>query len=124
MSGILETIVRDFVAAFNAADLDSVMRFFAEDAVYDELTGTRHAGRSAVRKAFEPQFRGDFGALIFDEEDLFVEEDTGKALVSWTCRMGDGSVSWRGLDVLVFRGGLVSSKSTYTKAKGPKLEKA
>jgi len=119
----LEDGVRRFVAAFNRRDLDDVMASFAEDAIYDEFTGRRHAGRAAIRAAFLPQFRGDYGPIVFDEEDLFVDEQTQKALVSWTCRLEGKSGGWRGLDVLCFRDGLVVEKRTYTKADVPKIER-
>ena len=116
--------VRAFVEAFNRRDLDAVMDFFAENAVYDELTGKRHTGKAAVREAFVPQFRGDYGPIVFDEEDLFVDQDSGKALVSWVCRLEGKPGGWRGLDVLCFEDGLVVEKRTYTKADVPKMERS
>jgi ketosteroid isomerase-like protein len=115
--------VRAFVDAFNRRDLDGVMLFFAEEAVYDELTGARHIGKAAVREAFVPQFRGDYGPIVFDEEDLFVDESAGKALVSWTCRLEGKRGGWRGLDVLCFADDLIVEKRTYTKADVPKVER-
>jgi len=115
--------VREFVDAFNRRDLDAVMRHFAEDAVYDELTGKRNNGKDAIRSAFVPQFRGDYGPIVFDEEDLFVDPGEQKALVSWLCRLEGKSGGWRGLDVLCFRGGLVVEKRTYTKAEVPKIDR-
>jgi ketosteroid isomerase-like protein len=118
----LRARVRAFVAAFNRGDLDEVMSYFADDAVYDELSGKRNVGKHAVRDAFVPQFRGDFGKLVFDEEDLFVDAAEGKALVSWVCRREGSPGGWRGLDILAFRDGLVAEKRTYTKADVPKIE--
>jgi|GraSoiStandDraft_4_1057263.scaffolds.fasta_scaffold768745_2 ketosteroid isomerase-like protein len=115
--------VRAFVDAFNRRDLDAVMPFFAEGAVYDELTGKRNAGAAAIRDAFVPQFRGDYGPIVFDEEDLFVDEHEQKALVSWTCRLEGKPGGWRGLDVLCFEDGLIVEKRTYTKADVPKIER-
>ena len=115
--------VRAFVEAFNRRDLDAVMNFFAEQTVYDELTGARHVGKAAVREAFVPQFRGDYGPIVFDEEDLFVDEIAGKALVSWVCRLEGKTGGWRGLDILCFENGLVVEKRTYTKADVPKIER-
>jgi len=118
----LRARVRAFVDAFNRADLDGVMSYFTEDAIYDELTGTRNVGKDAIRTAFLPQFRGDFGRLVFDEEDLFVDAAAGKALVSWVCRLEGKRGGWRGLDILTFRDGLVAEKRTFTKADVPKIE--
>lgn len=121
--GELVERVRAFVDAFNRRDLDAVMHFFAEGAVYDELTGARHVGKAAVRAAFVPQFRGDYGPIIFDEEDLFVDEIAGKALVSWVCRLEGKAGGWRGLDVFCFEDDLIVEKRTYTKADVPKIER-
>jgi ketosteroid isomerase-like protein len=115
--------VRAFVEAFNRRDLDAVMSFFDERGVYEELTGVRHVGKAAVREAFVPQFRGDYGPIVFAEEDLFVDEAAGKALVSWVCRLEGKPGGWRGLDVLCFEDGLVVEKRTYTKADVPKIER-
>ena len=45
-----------FLDAFNRYDLDGVMSYFSEDAVYEELTGRVNRGIEAIRKAFAPQF--------------------------------------------------------------------
>ena len=119
----LAALVRRFVDAFNRCDLEGVMGQLTTDAVYDELTGRRNVGEAAIREAFTPQFRGDYGALVFDEEDLFIDEAAGKALVSWTCRIQGRPGGWRGLDILVFRDGLICEKRTYTKADVPKIER-
>ena len=54
----LERLVIDFTEAFNREDIDEVMSYFAEDAIYDEFNGVRSVGLAAIRKAFEPQFAG------------------------------------------------------------------
>ncbi len=112
-----------FTDAFNRDDLDGVMAMMAEDAVYEEFTGTVSCGKAAIRAAFEPQFRGDFGKMRFETEDLFADAATGKALIRWVCRLETrrGPASWRGLDILHFENGLVKQKLTYAKAKVPLL---
>jgi ketosteroid isomerase-like protein len=119
----LRARVRAFVEAFNRGDLEEVMSYFTYDASYDELTGHRNVGKDAIRSALVPQFRGDFGRLVFDEEDLFVDTMESKALVSWVCRLEGKRGGWRGLDILRFRDGLVVEKRTYTKADAPKIER-
>ena len=83
----LEDLVLRFTDAFNRDDLDGVMAFMADDAVYDEFNGTRSEGKAAIRDAFVPQFRGDYGTIRFDPEDLFVDAPSGKALIRWRCRL-------------------------------------
>lgn len=120
----LEDVVIRFTEAFNRNDLDGVMAFMADDAVYEEFTGAIRRGRDAIRAAFVPQFRGDFGTMRFETEDLFVDADTGKALIRWVCRLETtrGPGGWRGLDILHVESGRVTRKLTYAKAKIPLIE--
>jgi ketosteroid isomerase-like protein len=120
----LEDLVVRFTEAFNRDDLDGVMSFMAEDAIYDEFNGRRSHGKREIRNAFVPQFRGDFGRIRFQTEDLFVDPESGKALIRWLCTLeGEGKSSgWRGLDVLRFEGGRLVEKHTYAKARVPLIE--
>jgi len=122
-SGLIE-LTRRFLDAFNRNDLDAVMTFFADDGVYDELNGRCNVGKEAIRRAFEPQFAGAFGEMRFDDEDLIVDETTGKVMTSWRCRLElqGKPTSWRGLDLLHFAGGKLVRKLTYAKAKVPLFE--
>ena len=119
----LADLVVRFTDAFNKNDLDGVMSFMAEDAVYDEFTGSVNRGVAAIRAAFVPQFRGDYGTMRFDTEDLFVDATAGKALIRWQCvletRRGPGA--WRGLDIIHVVNGRITEKLTYAKAKVPLL---
>ena len=119
----LEDLVRRFTDAFNRDDLDGVMAFFADDAVYDEFNGRRSEGTAAIRAAFVPQFRGDFGRIRFLTEDLFVDAESGKALIRWVCALeADGRTRrWRGLDILHWVDGRLTEKHTYAKAERPLL---
>ena len=120
----IEKLTLDFTAAFNRDDIDAVMSYFAEDGVYEELDDRRSVGRTAIRAAFEPQFRGDFGEMRFLQEDLFVDATAGKAMISWTCTLstGRGPAQWRGLDLLHWKSGRLALKQTYGKAKVPRLQ--
>jgi hypothetical protein len=50
---LVDLVIR-FTDAFNRDDLDSVMSFFSEDAIYDEFNGTRSRGLAAIRAASSP----------------------------------------------------------------------
>lgn len=119
----LEDLVVRFTDAFNRDDLDGVMSFLSDAAVYDEFNGVRSEGRAAIRGAFVPQFRGDYGRVRFLPEDLFVDARAGKALVRWVCTLqtAQGPATWRGLDILHVEDGLIVEKHTYAKAKVPLL---
>lgn len=120
----LEDLVRRFTDAFNRDDLDEVMSFFTEDPLYSEFNGKRSRGKQEIRKAFEPQFQGAFGEIRFHEQDIFVDETEGKALIRWKCTIEvDGTPQgWDGLDILHFEDALIKEKHTYAKADLPKLE--
>ncbi len=119
----LERLVIDFTEAFNRDDLDAVIGAMSEDAIYDEYDGRRHVGKAAIRAAFEPQFRGEFGTIRFRTEDVFGDERSGKVLIRWGCEIEKkGRVRvWRGLDVIHVRDGQVVEKHTYAKAERLKL---
>lgn len=116
--------VRRFTDAFNRDELDEVMDFFTEEALYAEFNGKRNRGKAEIRKAFEPQFQGAFGQIRFHEEDLFVDEETSKVLIRWRCTIElDGKPqAWDGLDILHFEEALIKEKHTYARADLPKLE--
>lgn len=117
----LVALTRRFLDAFNRNDLDAVMGFFADDGVYDEFNGRRSVGKAAIRAALEPQFNGRWGEMKFLDEDLFADAETGKVMASWRCTltMKGEPTSWRGLDLLHFRGDKLMQKLTYAKAKAP-----
>ena len=120
----LEDLVLRFTDAFNREDLNGIMAFMADDAVYDEFNGRQHRGKAAIREAFVPQFRGDFGKIRFQAEDVFVDAESGKALIRWLCTLEteERSGGWRGLDILHFENGLVKEKHTYAKTEVPLIE--
>ena len=121
----LEAWVEDFTEAFNRENIDEVMAYFADDAIYDEFHGHRHVGRDAIRAAFEPQFEGRYGRMRFHTEDMFLDVDAGKAMISWllTLEDGDRAGGWRGLDLLHFRDGKLVEKHTYAKTARPRIDK-
>ena len=142
---IRETINR-FVEAFNVNDLDAVIPFFADDAVYKPGDGAEHRGPAAIRRAFEPQFNGAFGIMRFDEHDRLIDEAQRKAAIRWICRhdlthaktsgfsqalqrLVIGTVvgprfGWEGLDVFHFNeAGKIVGKFTYANYRQPRLRR-
>lgn len=120
----LHALTLNFLDAFNRNDLDAVMAFFSDDAVYDELNGERSVGKDAIRAAFAPQFEGKFGAMEFVEDDTFIDADAGKVMSSWDLRISkeNATLVLRGLDLLQFEGDRVILKQTYVKAKSALYE--
>ena len=79
-------VLERFVAGFNSNDLDDVMTFFSDDAVYLPGDGSEFRGRDAIRQAFLPQFSGAFGAMTFLVDDRVVDEGARKAAIRWICK--------------------------------------
>lgn len=139
------TILDRFNDVFNRNDLDGVMTYFADGAVYEPGDGTRHVGPAAIRRAFEPQFGGAFGAMRFDVEDQVIDEASGRAAIRWICRhdlSGDKArkmpwflraflrarhgnrLGWRGIDVFhLDEAGKIVGKFTYAGYDRPQLRK-
>lgn len=122
----LKQRVLAFTDAFNQEDLDGVMSYMAEDAVYDEFNGHRAEGGAAIREAFEPQFAGKYGIMRFREEDVILDPDSKSAMISWTCTLEspDRFGGWRGLDLLFFNdAGQITRKETYAKTEKPLMRR-
>ena len=49
----IERITLEFTKLFNDEDLNAVLSYFSEDAVYVEFNGIRHKRIAAIRAAFE-----------------------------------------------------------------------
>lgn len=139
-------IIDSFVKAFNENDLDRVMTHFAEDAVYLPGNGVERVGRAAIRKEFEPQFSGAYGAMRFDEHDRLIDETSRKAAIRWVCRhdlthakpttlalriqrvivgaVVGNRFGWEGLDVFHFDpAGKIKGKFTYANYTRPRIVK-
>lgn len=142
----IREVVDRFVEAFNDNDLDQVMTFFAEDAVYRPGDGSEHRGPSAIRRAFEPQFNAAFGTMRFDEHEGLIDDASRKAAIRWICRhdlagakpysfgltlqriavslLAGSRFGWEGLDVFHFNdAGQIVGKFTYANYTRPQLRK-
>jgi hypothetical protein len=54
--------------------------------VYLPGDGSEFRGRSAIRKAFRPQFSYAYGAMRFIVDDRVVDETARKAAIRWVCK--------------------------------------
>jgi limonene-1,2-epoxide hydrolase len=71
-------IVEEFVAAFKAQDLEAIMSFFTEDAIYHNMPGEPATGIVAVRALIESYVPG---AAAIDWEILAIAE-TGSTVLT------------------------------------------
>jgi len=95
-SEINDTVMK-FTDAFNVNDLDRVMTYFSDDAVYEPGDGKTHKGKAEIRAAFEPQFNGALGAMRFDDHDQVIDVENRKAAFRWVCRHDISHAKPRGL---------------------------
>lgn len=142
----IREVIDRFVEAFNVNDLDEVMTFFADDAVYRPGDGSEHRGPGAIRRAFEPQFNAAFGTMRFDEHDRLIDDASCKAAIRWICRhdlagakpysfgltlqriavglVAGSRFGWEGLDVFHFNdAGQIVGKFTYANYTRPQLRR-
>ena len=119
-----ENLVLGFTEAFNNEDLNEVMSYFAEGAIYEEFNGIRNEGLAEIRNAFKPQFSGVFGKMRFYTEDMFVDVRAGKAMIRWVLTLEEEhrAGAYRGLDLLYFCDKKLVEKHTYCKAKVPFIQ--
>jgi taurine dehydrogenase small subunit len=113
-------MLRAIAAAFNDHDLDQILAFFADDAVFEsprgsERWGTRFEGKDAVREAFAGRFSG-IPDVRYQEDEHFVDGDRGASewTLSGTTAAGQ-RIEVRGCDLWTFRDGRVVLKDSYWK---------
>lgn len=113
-------VLEQVLDAFNRHDLDAIMEFFAEDAVFEsprgsESWGTRFLGKDRVREGLAARFKGI--------PDVHYGDDThwacGRRGVSeWTLTgtTTEGvTLNVRGCDLWEFRGGEIVRKDSFWK---------
>jgi ketosteroid isomerase-like protein len=122
----LKQLTDEFLGVFNRADVDGIMHFFNDDAVYEEFHGKVNEGKAAIRNSFDGLFSGRFGTIRFDEDDTFIDAEAGKVMSSWRLHleMEGQPVVLAGLDLLYFDGKKIVRKLTYAKAKAGLYEPA
>lgn len=106
--------------AFNAHDIDAIMDFFADSAVFDavagpEAHGTRIEGRDAIAQAFSNVWAGMPDAR-WHHRDHLVQGD--RAVSEWTFSgtAADGSrIEAEGADLFRLKDGLIVHKQALRK---------
>ncbi|CAN5336500.1 hypothetical protein BH09PSE4_BH09PSE4_10890 [soil metagenome] len=80
-----KTVVRRWIAAFNAADSEALAALYREDATSYGSNNEAVIGREAIRAEFESEFAR--GAIEYVPENLV--EDGEWAVLEWTDPKGD-----------------------------------
>jgi len=122
----LEQRIGAYNEAWNAHDLDVIMSMHAPDMVFENHTaGERAEGEAArdhIGSIFETWPDIEFSTRrLYVRDGLVVQEWTATATHANEMRRGDlvaeptgKRISWDGLDVIPFEGGLVKRKDVYS----------
>lgn len=120
MAELTKELVDAIGSAFNNNDIDEVMAFFSEDAVFDhaagpDVYGTRFEGASNIRTVFAGLFEN---TITVHWETLDCHVSGNKAFCEYRRRakLNSGEEQdFNSVDVLTFRNGLIIHKDTYYK---------
>ena len=122
----LEGAIARYNEAWNVHDLDAIMAMHAPDMVFENHTAGERAEGEAAREhigsIFETWPDINFTTRrLYVRDGLVVQEWTATATHANEMRRGDlvaapsgRKVTWDGLDVIPFEGGLVKRKDVYS----------
>jgi len=107
---------------FNRHDLDAIMEFFADDAVFEsprgpDPWGTRFVGREAVRAGLAKRFAG-IPDVHYAGDDHFLSADGVRGASEWTVSgttIEGERIEVRGCDLWTFEEGQIVRKDSYWK---------
>jgi steroid delta-isomerase-like uncharacterized protein len=119
---VTEDVLRAVLDAFNRHDLDGILEFFADDAVFEsprgpDPWGTRFVGKEAVRAGLAKRFAG-IPDVHYGNDDHFLSADGRRGVSEWTLTgtTTDGDLlEVRGCDVWTFEDGRIVRKDSYWK---------
>ena len=111
--------LKQFLDAFNRHDVEAVMGFFADDAVFVSAYGTPDGqtfqGREAIQTYFARFFQG-VKNVRFSEDNHAVAGEQGYSEWTLTGTLPDGSpLNVRGCDLFRFNNGKIARKDTFMK---------
>ena len=119
-AGITSTLLDAITDAYNRNDIDSVMSFFADDAVFDhaagpDINGTRFSGLDTVRGIFKGLFN-NVESVKWTPIDTRVYGDKAYCEFHRVAKLKSGEIQdFLSIDSLTFREGLIIHKDTYYK---------
>ena len=119
-AGITPNLLDSITDAYNKNDIDAVMSFFAEDAVFDHaagpnINGTRFEGLETIRGIFQGLFN-NVESVQWTSIDTRVSGDKAYCEFHRVAKLKSGEVQdFLSIDVLTFRDGFIIHKDTYYK---------
>jgi ketosteroid isomerase-like protein len=113
-------VLEAITSAFDRHDLDGILAYFADDAIFEgprgrDRWGQRFVGKAAIREAFAARFSG-IPDVRYQDDAHFVDGDRGASewTLSGTTTSGQ-QIDVRGCDLWTFRDGQVVRKDSYWK---------
>ena len=119
-AGITSTLLDAITDAYNRNDIDSVMSFFADDAVFDhaagpDINGTRFSGLDTIRGIFKGLFN-NVESVKWTPIDTRVYGDKAYCEFHRVAKLKSGEIQdFLSIDILTFRECLIIHKDTYYK---------
>ena len=120
MTHLDRTLVDAVGDAFNANDIDAVMAYFAEDAIFDHAAGpdehgVRFEGAETIRAVFAGLFE-KVASVHWETLDCGINGNKAYCEYRRKATHQDGRVEeFLSVDILTFRDGLIVHKDTYYK---------
>ena len=119
-AGITPVLLNNITDAYNRNDIDAVMAFFADDAVFDhaagpDINGTRFSGLDTIKGIFEGLFN-NVESIKWTPIDTRVYGDKAYCEFHRVAKLKSGEIQdFLSIDILTFRNGLIIHKDTYYK---------
>ena len=117
----IKAILLKWYLSWNDHNLDDVIHVFDDEAVFENWSGGKVRGKTAIRKAWEAWFTNNEG-FRFTEKETFIDETEQKVLFRWILEWPSKEKGLEGLpekregvDVLHFKDGKIIQKLTYSK---------
>jgi ketosteroid isomerase-like protein len=116
-----EAIIRNFAAAWASRDLETVMQFFAENAVYRGSVGPEPGeswhGKAAIRQGIAKMFAFGAGSTASQGRVVSIGEIV---FAEWTYHFAEaGKPPVVGCDLFELYEGLITLKDAYRKLQAP-----
>ena len=117
---VSEQFLQSFADAFNAHDINAIMRHMTDDCVFEasagpDANGEKFTGQKQVQKAFEDVFR-TFPDARWSSPRHFISGDRGFSEWIFTGTRADGTkVQVTGCDLFTFKDGKIAIKNSYRK---------
>ena len=117
---ITTTLLDQITDAYNRNDIDAVMSFFADDAVFDhaagpDINGARFSGLDTIRGIFQGLF-DNVESVQWTPIDTRISGDKAYCMFHRLAQLKSGEVQdFLSIDILTFRDGLIIHKDTFYK---------